>query len=423
MCGCVGMAGPLTGKKEQVIKTLLILDSLRGVDSTGMAVIGRNGDVKMAKNLGDPYQLLDTAQFNRALNGVNSVIIGHNRWGTVGGNSRHTIHPFDLGTIVGAHNGTVTSKWRLKDANSFKTDSEAIFNSIQEVGLKETVDLLEGAWALVWYDAVFKTINFLRNKERPLYFVTDEEGCLYWASEKWMLSVALSRHDIKHQEILPLPEDMHVRSEIDDNGIISKPTAVEMKAPPKTIYVYQGNFNKQESKVETQAPAPFPLVAQSRTLISSNAYSGRAGVRLEIIGRRTDNSGASFLRCFDPEERNRVIRLYYFTKTDPVDLWESQDIIANIGEIKQDKFSMEYFYKVVHSSVKLATPIPGDRSYKDNKGNLLTKKEWEDKYQACSFCTSPLDADQQNLFTSEGDIICQHCCEDEQVTQYINLVH
>lgn len=420
MCGLVGMAGPLTGKKEQVIKTLLILDALRGIDSTGIAVVGRNFEVKMAKALGDPYQLLDTPVFNKAMNGVNSLIIGHNRWGTVGGNSRHTVHPFDVGTIVGAHNGTVTSKWKLKDANSFKTDSEAIFNSMQEVGLRETVDLLEGAWALVWYDAVYKTINFLRNKERPLYFVTDEEGCLYWASEKWMLSVALSRHDIKHQEILEVPVDQHIRSEIGSDGIISKPLATEMKAKPPVIYTYV----KQESKVEKKETPPFQLVAVTPPpSLASNVYSGKTDVKLEIVGRRIDKSGAPFVRCFDPEERNRIIRLYYFTKTDPVDLWESQDIIATIGKITQDKFSMEYFYKVVHSSVRLATPLPEDKSYKDSKGNLLTKKEWEDKYQSCNFCTSPIDADQKNLFTSEGDIICQRCCEDEQVSQYINLVH
>lgn len=39
MCGLVGVAGEITMASEKVLRTLLILDSLRGEDSTGIASI------------------------------------------------------------------------------------------------------------------------------------------------------------------------------------------------------------------------------------------------------------------------------------------------------------------------------------------------------------------------------------------------
>jgi len=350
---------------------------------------------------------------------VNSVIIGHNRWGTVGGNSKATAHPFDVGDLVGAHNGTLTSKWRLKDANCFKTDSEAMLNSIQEIGVKETLKLSEGAWALVWYDFRDGSINFLRNKERSLYFVTDMDGCLFWASEEWMLSVSLSRHGIKHNKIHEVPVDSHIRSEISPTGALSKFIVVEAKAEkiiPQNTYAYSGK------KVETDVKSPFPF-AVSLESKGDNKYEGKRDVKLEIMGRRTDNSGASYLTCFDPEERSRVVRLYYFSKTDPVETWENQDIIANIGKLTKDKHTNQFFYKIVHSSVKPAGEIFIDQKYKDHKGNMLSAENWEKKYPSCAWCISPVTAGEENVLTTEGEVICPHCSKDHSVLEHIKIAH
>ena len=81
---------------EKVLRTLLILDSLRGEDSTGIASIKKvGGDVIVAKSLGDPYQLFDSKSFDRALKASSKAIIGHNRYATTGAILTKNAHPFD----------------------------------------------------------------------------------------------------------------------------------------------------------------------------------------------------------------------------------------------------------------------------------------------------------------------------------------
>src|SRR6185369_11244015 len=195
MCGLVGMAGDLNASHEKIMKDLLVFDTVRGVDSTGVCYVSKHNDeVKIAKQIGNPFELFDQKSFDKASNGLQKVMIGHNRYATSGAISRSNAHPFDVGKIVGVHNGTIKNKWNLHNHMDFKVDSENLYHHIQEKGLTDMLDKADGAWALVWWNKEDKTVNFLRNKERPLFFSssTDAKGeadgkTIFWASEAWML--------------------------------------------------------------------------------------------------------------------------------------------------------------------------------------------------------------------------------------------
>jgi len=49
ICGIVGVAGQVSLKHERAFKTMLILDTLRGIDSTGVLAVHRDGSHDVAK--------------------------------------------------------------------------------------------------------------------------------------------------------------------------------------------------------------------------------------------------------------------------------------------------------------------------------------------------------------------------------------
>lgn len=204
MCGLVGLAGDLEFKDENTMRRLLLIDYVRGSDSTGLAAVRTNGETHLTKIASHPIDLFDSSKFKKTLTGYNSsIFLGHNRAATLGKVNTLNAHPFEYDHIIGAHNGTLDREsWsRLEDVTGEKTDvdSAAIFAAIAKVGIEETIKLMEtgttsqrGAWALTWYNAEDKTINFLRNKHRPLWYCyTKDFKKIMWASQYPMLSAAI----------------------------------------------------------------------------------------------------------------------------------------------------------------------------------------------------------------------------------------
>ena len=111
-------------------------------------------------------------------------------------------HPYQFGDIAGAHNGTLTKdSWadlEIESGEMTDTDSAAVFACINEVGIDQTIKLMErgrtsreGAWALTYHNKVDGTINFIRNDHRPLWFAFSEDlKKVYWASEWEFLRAA-----------------------------------------------------------------------------------------------------------------------------------------------------------------------------------------------------------------------------------------
>lgn len=171
------------------------------MDSTGAASVSRMlmqgvREMKLAKDIGAFPSLFDLKSFDRLFHGTNQVHLGHNRSKTVGEVSRKNAHPFMFDDILGAHNGTIDymNKGRLERGVDFKTDSEAIFNNIQVHGIADTIGKIEEseAYALAWYDRRDNTLNFTRNKHRPLVYCTVNKGkTIFWASTYEILTAAI----------------------------------------------------------------------------------------------------------------------------------------------------------------------------------------------------------------------------------------
>lgn len=207
MCGLIGMVGTLEYKHKCVMKDLFFLNTLRGKDSTGLSSVDRDRGVLTRKMTVPGYDFIELPIVEKAMKHRDQLWIGHGRYKTTGEVNRQNAHPFevldDQGDIllIGAHNGTLNNKFEIerKLDEKFDTDSEALFNLMVEApNYKEAISRLRGAWSLVWWDPTTDTINFCRNKERPMTFAfTKDRRVMIWASEAWMIVNACRRNGLE----------------------------------------------------------------------------------------------------------------------------------------------------------------------------------------------------------------------------------
>jgi len=225
MCGLVGIAGDCSTLWRDVFHELLLVDSVRGVHSTGAGAVDRFQDkFRLAKRPGNPFDLFNTKDWDD-LSDVKvpvKVLLGHNRYATVGDHTIENAHPFAFDKVIGMHNGTLDkdSRAALLDNARFGTDSEAIMYSINELGIDGALKNMSGAWALVWFDKTDNTINMLRNDRRPLHYAYSEDRCtLVWASELPMIKYVMERKGKKilDDKIYMTLKDTHFSWKVPDS--------------------------------------------------------------------------------------------------------------------------------------------------------------------------------------------------------------
>lgn len=439
MCGLVGAMGPLTLKHENAFKLMLIFDSIRGIDSTGIAVVNAANELKIAKSVGDPYVLFDTIQFQDAMKGVNKLMIGHNRFATQGKVNKANAHPFDFESLIGAHNGTLRNKQVLADSAKFQVDSQNLYHHIDQHGLKDALKNLDGAWALTWYDKEFDTMNFLRNKERPLFLTITEDDVIFWASEKWMLEVALARQELKHGDIEPLPEDMHHVFAFDGRKL-NKPVASKMASgyEPPFRPAYQGTA-AWGTPTQTQQTGTQTTTTQGSTgqhtvpNLTPNPYGSGVYYRFKVIGEGLDISNNPYYILKDAARPNEKLRLYRHVK-DTIKLM-NEFIECCVHQYRYADRTGSYL-KAEYSSMRKPSIMKEDvpvvdakegqqqsagKFFCDSKGKLIPQDEWNKKHGSCANCTGHVDPEENFKFTTEGETICHECVADPEVANYVNF--
>lgn len=260
MCGLVGVFGDIKFNEEKAFKTLLALDVIRGKHSTGVAGMSFAG-YRVAKAGLNAIDFMDLKEFGDVMKPINKCLMGHNRFATVGAINDQNAHPFEFEHIIGAHNGSLQGGWKsFHNGAQAAVDSEALYSEMNENGVDTLWGKLQGAAALTWIDKRDKTLNFLRNSQRPLFYVTANKGkTLLWASEDWMLYVAGGREGVV---LDGKPHELTVNTHITfklpekfDGVVTSSSRKVEPYVPPKPVYnqeYYNGSGNYSR---DTDSPA------------------------------------------------------------------------------------------------------------------------------------------------------------------------
>jgi hypothetical protein len=204
MCGLVGVLtkgkNGLLAEHNDVFDELLFIDQLRGDDATGVFTVTNRGEVLLAKESSDATNYRRSKEYDQLLKRAfrdGAALIGHNRKATRGWLTDENAHPFVVDDrIVLVHNGGV--KGDHKKFHDTEVDSEAIARHIHKYDgdVQKAMSEIEAAYALIWYDFEKATMNFLRNSERPLWWM-ETENCYYWCSERSMLNFVTDRYNIK----------------------------------------------------------------------------------------------------------------------------------------------------------------------------------------------------------------------------------
>jgi hypothetical protein len=198
------MAGALEYKDKDVLQILMHFCELRGEDSTGVFAVPKVGaEASIIKTVGPTRTFFDTIGWDKLQTSGKRAIIGHCRKATIGGIKRSTAHPFTYGKMTGVHNGTLKN-WRYLPGETLETDSMTLYDNFDRVGVKETIEATEGAYALIWWNEETEELNVLRNGERPLFYCFSEDfKKIFWASESWMLHIALDKCGVKRGNLTP----------------------------------------------------------------------------------------------------------------------------------------------------------------------------------------------------------------------------
>lgn len=422
MCGLVGCAGLLTSVEERIFRQLLILDSLRGEHSTGVAAVGMTGEVLIAKNVGDPFQLFDTKGYEAIMRRANRVLIGHNRYATTGKINRRNAHPFEFDRLVGAHNGTLHNKFSLKNHHIFDVDSEALYSHIDEEGLDEAIKLVRGAWALTWYNKENETINFLRNEERPLFYcISESKKVIFWASEAWMLQSVFNREGYKVGKVYVLPVDTHYSFSVNlkeaDKHVFEKAKARQVKgAPPLQTNSYNVSYiggANSTKKVETKNTTTHTKASYD------DSYLGRKIV-FEIGGIDKDTSNVQFVFLDDSLKPDYDVRMYSHLKT----YTTGAHISAIVSGCRRDDNGALYYIidpKTVTEISVTANKSDSRHQHKDDKGNVIPDADLTEYYSTCCWCASPIDHNKTDtIFMGiEHGAICGDCAEDSTVKEFL----
>lgn len=245
MCGlvCIMSKQASTGflyKDKTIFLQMLISDMFRGMDSTGTFAVNKHGNLKMVKDASPAPFFINKKESNTYFNDFISdyhIVVGHNRKATMGATVSENAHPFIEGNICLVHNGTLQNHYKLANRT---VDSNAIAAHIEEHGYKSLLKNIEGAYALIWYNAAEKTLYFTRNAERPLHLVETSDR-VFLASEAKMLDWILDRNDLGKYTIQNVPTDKVFKFSLETRKL-------EAESKPKKADPVKNKYQNQNQR-------------------------------------------------------------------------------------------------------------------------------------------------------------------------------
>jgi predicted glutamine amidotransferase len=243
ICGLTGIVGQgISSVDLKVLKQLIFVDSLRGHHSTGLCSVDfLTGEPTTYKRALDAPDFLQLKGAEAILAEINSpFIMAHNRHATLGGRGDQSAHPFTHGDITLCHNGTLETQNNLPDHTKFGVDSENICHAFNELGAEAVLPILQGAFALTWYDKGEETFNIIRNTERPMCVAYNKNRKVwYYASERKMLEAILDRNGV-NAEYQDLEAGQWVKFPFSSADYKPSVTTIKLKDPTPYTGGYYG---------------------------------------------------------------------------------------------------------------------------------------------------------------------------------------
>ena len=403
---------------------MLHFDVLRGEDSTGLCAVhkvyGQGNPVfepKVYKSVGLPQDLYDDhpevfVKDEYAPVGV-VCLMGHNRYKTQGEVNVDNAHPFEFDNLIGAHNGTLVMN-SLKELNGYgvhDVDSKIIFNHLSDTGnLQEVWDKANGAMALTWWDKQTNTLKIVRNGQRTLFYCYSHGGTtMFWASEGWMLQVALTRAGIQHSKIESFDiNKLYTFTQGAGVKIVKEETPlIPFVQPPVTSNVvsYSWPKSKRDSLLKlTQYVQEGPKKWQGY-FVGEDVHGMEIVLLFEHVQERVQKY-----------RYERIIERY---KTgNPFWLYDEYDLQVEKGYLFIEYFDVTESPKYLPKGADPVKDIPAKVVQINNEN--LTEKMFEEKFSEGCFCGQPIKFEEAAEATIlDGVLICKECAQSPLISDYL----
>jgi predicted glutamine amidotransferase len=464
MCGLVGIVGNILEKEKRMFDCMLMLDTIRGPHSTGVARVFDNNQVQVLKEKGTPWDLINddprsyynvsaNASIPRVVSGGFKVLMGHNRWATVGEITAENAHPFECGPIVGAHNGTLydMSRKKLYLNEVVGTDSQAIYENMAYNGIDDTFSKLDGAWALTWYDKDEKSFNIVRNKERPLTYAFNKKGdVMFYASEEWMIFQAAERCGVELEDddtYYSVPVDKHMKWDLTVGSTFSD-EKVSITDRKGYVFKYKAPAPTKSNVLPFQKAPTGPAVISGQD--SAAYWGGKKGSFVEFVVEdwRLDDQKKKYIQAFSV---NKCTEVRIYPSVDPIEaILGDKEIETFTAKVKKVKYipskggqcyitldtatieavvpdvdnNLTEYQKVFSALLEdpLDDEIPFRGVYWGPRTVSLTREQWEEHTKnGCAWCagSAVVENSQEYHWMSENEYLCEECITNEEVKQYV----
>lgn len=431
MCGLVGVMGNIIRRDRVALYWLLHLDVIRGEDSTGIAAIHKETlggkdhfTARVFKEVGHPSELYDSYpedfpnDFYEPKNGAyNSYcLIGHNRAATQGLVNANNAHPFDMGNVIGAHNGTV-DQWTMTSLNGYEEhdiDSKIIYQHINDTGqVQEVWDVADGAMALTWWDKKENALKVVRNNQRPLHYaISKDKKLIYWASKPWMLIAALAKCGIAYDKIEEFPVDTLFT-------ITTAPNKdIVMERSPLTPFVESPwGYGYGVAGFGRNSHVPKGL---DYLQIKDFVKEGGKPWQGYFIAHNVDEEEImiSIDSVDEQVQKNRYERLMSYGSS--WHFYYKSDLLMRDGWPTLREYNLTTTKPPSQTESNKQIPMG---MVEIEEGELLTRKEFEQDYKdGCDWCTSPVKfEDAHKAIFCDGLMICKDCKDHDIVKEFLSM--
>lgn len=421
MCGIVGVIAKqkmgLNNFDTKIFEQMLIVDQVRGTDGTGMFFNNKRNakSISVLKGACDSTKFTSDKQFDTSMGIVYkeaNFVIGHNRASTKGSSIVKNTHPFRERHITLIHNGTLNTHKELN--KEVEVDSHAICHSIAEIGHIETLKKIDGAFALVWFNAQDGNLYMCRNYQRPLSIIETSTSYII-ASEPKMAEWIIDRNNTKVVKVINVkPYELH-KFHISDMSTYTTetveykpwvqqkkwnnytPPKKEYTQPPSEIGRWRGatfNIGKKSTFKENYFKDDIVMFRPTSIVTNSNTDNYVVG---DIYCNPIWVDYKDRIPVFDYENKRRL--RIYGNYQEIMKIYNSKDMVAKITGTMQMGNAVVYLstisnvWKEIDSNItQLPAPIP-----------VLSQQE-------CPFCTKSFDIG--TGIEMHGFTVCQECAED-----------
>ena len=404
MCGLVGIYGKDMGVAQgDVFHQLLHTDSLRGEDSTGICLVGTQGE-KIFKELGGVNNLYfhnwrQTDALGRFSLVSEFLAMGHNRAATKGLVNRENAHPFKIGDIIGCHNGTV-SDWDIvnfEGYEKYEVDSQIIFSELNKTkDIQSIWSNVEGAMTLTWWDSSDRTFNIASNGKRPFSYVIDQTGkTFYYASEDWMLYGILKRNNVKFDGMYDLTPNVHYKLSFDEEDLVRiQKTVLTPYVEKPFVFRNRGGYQNSKELIEFY----IDTFNERSSPVYKDSFSGYTdnGMFVTVHGVDAEN---------DPLAQSII---------DDLNTYSSDDVFY--GEAYLVNYGSRSSYSIVWKDVSIRDDVVYESKERDAVGynnEFLDKEEFLKRVNqlGCVNCSQPIKWEQRETvrWLTREDVACPDC--------------